>query len=145
MWGTGHVTLNKANDSLGHVLQAGKTPSLGQWEAQGGKEMLARAVLTTRWLGPRLPGTLGLSFHAHLRSVTSPGGPALWVFPLWGGQSLRSCVILECASSHIKSHDSQSGAPAPAASASPGKLLVIKEMFTCGGLGKSSWLMHELT
>lgn len=47
MWGTGHMTLNRANDSLGHVLQAGKTLSLGQWEAQGGREMLARAALTT--------------------------------------------------------------------------------------------------
>lgn len=139
------MTLNKANDSLGHVLQAGKTPSLGQWEAQGGREMLARAALITGSLRPCLPGALGLSFNTHLRSVTSPGGPALWVCPLWGGQSPRSCAILECASSHIKSHGSQSGAPGPAASTSPGKLLVIKEMFTCGGLGKSFWLMHELT
>lgn len=45
MWGTGHVTLNKANDSLGRLLQAGKTLSLGQWEAQGGRETLARAAL----------------------------------------------------------------------------------------------------
>lgn len=46
MWGTGHMTLNKANDSLGRLLQAGKTLSLGQWEAHGGKETLARAALT---------------------------------------------------------------------------------------------------
>lgn len=45
MWGTGHVTLNKANDGLGRLLQAGKTLSLGQWEAQGGRETLARAAL----------------------------------------------------------------------------------------------------
>ena len=79
MWGMGHVTLNKANDSLGHVLQAGKTPSLGQWEAQGGRETLARAALTAGSLRPCLPGALGLSFNTHLRSVTSPGGLALWV------------------------------------------------------------------
>ena len=124
---------------LGPVLQAGKS------EPQGGRETLARAVLTTEYPGPHLSAALGFSLHAHLRSVTSPGGPALWVCPLWGAQSPRSCAVLECGSSRIKSHGSQSGAPGLAASASPGKLLVIKEMFTCGGLGKSFWLMHELT
>ena len=119
--------------------------SLGQWEAQDGRDTLARAVLTTEYPGPHLSAALGFSLHAHLRSVTSPGGPALWVCPLWGGQSPGSCAILECGSSRIKSHGSQCGASAPAASASPGKLFVIKEMFTCRGLGKSFWLMHELT
>ena len=47
--------------------------------AQGGRETLARAVLTTGYPGLHLPGALGFSLHAHLRSVSSPGGPALWV------------------------------------------------------------------
>ena len=41
-----HVTLNKANGSLGHVLQTGKTPGVGQRKAQGGRGTLARASLT---------------------------------------------------------------------------------------------------
>lgn len=95
--------------------------------------MLARAALITGSLRPCLPGALGLSLIP-LRSVTETGGFQFWVCPLGEARALGPCAILECASSHIKSHGSQSGAPGPAASTSPGKLLVIKEMFTCGGL-----------